>query len=554
MAETASILATRSAWNARHWIVGAIAVVILLQFHLVFVQGFNWDEFYFLSQVHAAKNGTLQIALNTIHTRIFFWLPYLADEIVQLRVARIFMLAAELTTVVCIIGLARRFVDLNTAMIAGLAYISAGFVFLHGASFRVDPIATALLMAALLGSATFRQSWYSALAIALLIAMAGATTIKAVFFAPAFAGIWLMRWHESDNRRRTAIWIASTAVVALLLFALIYSLHLQALAVANTEASREMVNNAGEKMFAMGLFPRGQFMLKQGFIAVISSAVILAAPIAMIMQKRSWVPKVALFALWLPLLSFAIYRNSFPYFYAFILAPVCVAAAVALAPVVRRYGALPMALLLSINAAWLYWTTPKDMQAVQVGVLKTVHAMFPKPVAYIDFNSMISSFPKQGFFMSGWGMDNYHDAGRPVFAEILRSQTVPMVIANHDSLDAALRGLKAEKPLLSEDAQVLRENYLHYWGPIWLAGKQVEGPAGERVVRISIPGTYTIEGSAISIDGVEYGIGDTVELARGNHMIDRQSTHTALLRYGRSRPKPAITEPKPGRFGVFTDF
>lgn len=554
MAELETTMTSKPAWDVRHWIAGAIAVVAALQFHLIFVQGFNWDEFFYLSQVHAAQNGNLHLALNTIHTRLFFWLPLLPDEVMQLRVARICMLVAELVTVASIVGLAKRFTDIPTALLAGLAYISAGYVFLHGASFRVDPIVTALLMSALYASAAIRQSWYTSLAIALLIALAGLTTIKAVFFAPAFAGVWLMRWQESEDRKRTAVWMVTTGVLAVLLFGLLYSLHLRGLAIADTETSRRMVNNAGEKMFSMGLFPRGQIMAQQAFMAVIFSALLLTTPIVIVLQKRTWVKKFALFALWLPILSLAIYRNSFPYFYAFILAPVAVAAAVALLPVVRRYGALPMVLLLLANAVWLHWKTPKDMQVVQANVLRTVHAMFPKPVPYIDFSSMISSFPKEGFFMSGWGMENYRDAGRPVFEDILQTKTVPLVIANHDSLLAALTGEKSAQPMLPADKLLLKENYLHHWGPIWVAGKDIDGPAGERTMKIAIPGTYAVEGNAISINGIEHDIGEKVELTRGIYVMGRRSAKIAKLRYDRSIPKPAIAEPKPGRFGVFTDF
>lgn len=554
MAETAPLMPSRSIWDAGHWIAGAIALVATLQFHLIFVQGFNWDEFYFLSQVHAAENGTLQVALNTIHVRLFFWLTLLPDEITQLRVARIFMLLAELTTVLCIIGMARRFVDLRTAMLAGLAYIGAGYVFLHGTSFRVDPIATAFLMAALYASLSVRMTWYSGLATASLIALAGLTTIKAVFFAPAFAGIWLLRLQESADRKRTAVWMVLTGVLAVILFGLIYSLHLQGLAIADAETSRKMVSNAGEKMFSMGLFPRVHVIINQGLKAVLFTVAILATPLVLAIETRAWVHRVALLTLWLPLLSLAIYRNSFPYFYAFILAPVAVASAAALLPVVRRYGALPLMLLLLANAVTLYWKTPKDMQLVQANVLKTVHALFPKPVAYIDFSSMISSFPKQGFFMSGWGMENYRDTGQPVFEDILQKQTVPLVLANHDSLDAALKDIESKQSLLAADARILSENYVHYWGPIWLAGKQIDGPLGRRKIKIAIPGTYTIYGSAISIAGVEYGPGDQVSLGRGVYDVERQSKEIVTLRYGPAKEKPATVEPDPGRFGVFTDF
>ena len=49
----------------------AIAVVLGLQLQLVFTRSVNWDEFYFLGQVHKFVRGELTVPLQTLHVRLF---------------------------------------------------------------------------------------------------------------------------------------------------------------------------------------------------------------------------------------------------------------------------------------------------------------------------------------------------------------------------------------------------------------------------------------------------------------------------------------------------
>lgn len=542
------------ALNTEQLIAGGIAVILLLQLHLIFVQGINWDEYYFLSQVHAAQTGSLQIALNTIHTRLFFWLPTLPDEITQIRVARLVMLGCEGVTVCSIIALARRFVDRDVALLAGLAYVSGGLVFQHGTSFRVDPIVTALLMASLYLSLNARRTIASAMMIALLVALAGLTTIKAIFYALPFLGIWLLRWHDADDRRATAIWMMTIVGLTGIFFISIYALHFAGLAQANIETSRNMINNAGEKMFSMGVFPRAIYIMKQAVMAPLLSLAVIAVPVAVLSQKRPNIEKFAISALWAPLLSLVIYRNSFAYYYVFVLAPVAVAAAIPLIPAVKRYGSIPLALFLLGGATITYWAMPKHMQQVQAQLLAQVKEIFPEPVAYIDFCSMIPSFPKQGFFMTGWGMDNYREAAVPIFASILAEQPVPLVIANHAALFNALDGTPSSDRLLANDAKLLRENYVHHWGPIWIAGKKIAAGDADVTIDIRVPGHYTVTGGAITIDGKAMTEGETIHLNRGLHILSGKRATSMELRYGKSIAKPSAPEPEPGVFGIFTDF
>src|SRR3546814_16439296 len=81
------------------------------------------------------------------------------------------------------------------------------------------------------------------------------------------------------------------------------------------------------------------------FFAPLLSVAILATILYACWPGRGWAERILFLSLLAPLATVAIYRNAFPYHFAFILSP----AAVAIAPVVgwlrRRYGVVAVAFL-----------------------------------------------------------------------------------------------------------------------------------------------------------------------------------------------------------------
>lgn len=111
--------------------------------------------------------------------------------------------------------------------------------------------------------------------------------------------------------------------------------------------------------------------------------------------------------------TFLIYRNAYPYFYSFILAPVCILFAFSWDLFFSRennrtkesFYLIIIALYSFISIAYDgFITTYKRSLGYQSKFIETVHEIFPYPVPYIDRCSMISSFSKKGFFMSSWGV------------------------------------------------------------------------------------------------------------------------------------------------------
>jgi hypothetical protein len=243
-------------------------------------------------------------------------------------------------------------------------------------------------------------------------------------------------------------------------------------------------------------------------------------------------------ALALPVASLAFYRNSFTYFYQFILASGSVLVALtwqALShaaafrpeqtwPVVLKAIALLWCFVsLLFNGIYLPTTLPLEPQRE---ILAVVHRVFPTPVRYLDAVSMVASFPQVGFFMSSWGMEAYVDRGAPVFKDAIEHRQPPLLLANHPLLDlehVMYPALQYRQRLLVADLEALGQAYIHHWGPIYVAGKRIGMGEGEGPDAFDLPiaGRYTLEGvRPIRIDSRLTRPGQTVDLARGAHIAD----------------------------------
>ena len=81
--------------------------------------------------------------------------------------------------------------------------------------------------------------------------------------------------------------------------------------------------------------------------------------------------------------------------------------------------------------------------------------------------------------------------------------------------------------LFPQDFEVLQKNFVHHWGPIWVAGKKF--PAGKKNAtdfEILIPGRYTLSAEApVAIDGQLVMPGEVIRLGPGFHHLAKGSTN-----------------------------
>lgn len=529
----------------------ALAVVLSLQLTLVFTRSVNWDEFWFYHLVVQFNAGDLSMPLQTLHARLFAWLPALGGRgIDNIVFARLIMFACELVTLFAIVAIARRFVDLPTALIASLLYVTAGFVFQHGTSFRTDPMATSAMMGSLAIMARRPNNIVTMLSMASLIAVAVLITTKVILYLPAFIGLAWLDFQAS--RQRLSYFLRICVLVALTgaLFSLLYYWHTQDLAVAKkvsqssvggNGAALPMLAGAARWIFFLGVPPYITMIYKAMLTAPLLTILAWAAPFAIVSAPRPVPEKIALFGFWSIICVPLFYKNTAAYFYVFMFAPLVVGCLEAIALLQRRYGAHLLSVILLGITVGLFAVEDRQVIKQQRLVQDTASELFEEPIAYFDHNGMLPEFDKKNYLMTPSGMTTYHEAGVPTYRDAMQKEPVPLLLSNWSSLDLILL-TDDDSLLLPDDLVAVRQNYIPYHGPFWLAGRQIEAGSSYSD-ELLVPGDYTVMGGPATVDGQRYKAGDTIALDRGMHNWSAPEGDSRLV-WGANRQPPANPWPE----------
>ena len=527
----------------------------------------NWDEFYYLSFVSQYLNNHLDKALQTFHVHFFSWLELVSsNEVNQIVAARAIMLLLQLATGLIIYRISHRFMDKSAALFSVLSYFCVSYVLKTGASFRVDPIATFLLMASLdLILLNSKRIKYSIL-IGALLALSLMITIKSALYFPTIALIAAVLLYDSDERRGDILRFIATAISAVLFCGLLYAFHKLSINIETVGNDISIMSGGFNKTLNHNVFfPIKIFMFHSVIVDFVFWITFTYGFMITVFSfkkgERMIVPPInamLLLTFVLPLLSVLVYRNAFPYFYAFMLAPASVFCGIAWHSILNinksqkiNFIASLIVLLLFVNTISNGFVFPyrKNLDR-QRALLEVIHKAFPNPVKYFDRCSMVSSFPQVGFFMSTWGVENYRQAGVAVIAESIKKQKPVFFIANTALLDLSGdpgRNTKLNNGLLHSDELAIQDNYIHHWGEIYVAGKQfyLEEDGAEEQFSLLIEGIYTLEGeSEVFIDNTLIKPGKTVDLLVGSHAIkakDNKGSYT--LRWGDKLYRPK-TQPQ----------
>jgi len=544
-----------------------IGAALVARLHLVWVYEVNWDEFLHLSIIYEHERGELTRPLQSIYVHLFHWLPRVGtSEVDQIVAARLVIFVMTLGTAAFIFLISRRFLPVSAALLAVLCYLGFSFVLRQGNSFRTDPIATFLLMAALwlmiCGGAKLRWAVVSGI----LIGLAGMVTIKSVLYVPTMALVLLIGLLGAENRRRHLLYGFAVATSAALSLAAFYLLHRLTLNEAISSAG--MVEGAvgktiGERNFANAIMTFRAALFENVLFWILLATGLGVCLLGLIRSRgRARCSWGILLSCGLVLGSLFVYTNSFAYFYPFMLAPaavLCGAALLAFSERKRAAIALILGLGIGLSLTIHYASAVARGSEAQRQTLEAVHRMFPEPTPYIDRCSMVSAYPKKGFFMSVWGMSNYYRRGTPVMRTILERDQPRFLIANRRMLELDDLGPDEYGPrhfgLFKEDVEVLKANFVHHWGAIYVAGKRLLLPSdgSERTFEILVEGTYTLESpGAVTIDGTPREPGDRLTLEQGSHTIGAAEVGgEAILRWGDHLYRPDSPAPEGPLFTGF---
>jgi hypothetical protein len=545
-------------------IVVTIGLSLVLQLYLVFARQVNWDEFYFLSHIYEYRRGDLATPAQTLYVHFFDWLPRLAaDEIGQIIVARLIMLALHIGTLGLIYYAARFFTSRDAALLGVLSYAACGYVLLYGADFRTDPIVTFLLIASATTLLAPRLSWLHTVSAGAAVAIAGLVTIKSIFYVPLIIAVAILRLIEAKDRHTQLLRLLIGGAASVAIFGFLYVLHSSSLAAE--EHADTLISTSGYigKVIDRGVFLRGwPFFVTVLAVSPLTFAAIgfgIALCIRQVMAGTPHARNVVLLAFAFPLATILFYRNSFPYYYVFVLAPAAVLSAIAFDRIAWPITKLASVVALAGSTFVPFAEGLSPGQGIQRATLNAIHSIFPKPVAYIDAYSMVGSFPNVGFFMSTWGLESYRTLGLPTLLNAMVHATPRFIVANSPVLQEALVPGSVEVPtayrLFEADASALRENYVHHWGAIWVAGKTIDrlDTDHDQSVSILISGSYLVEAQgAIAIDGTTHAPGDVITLQKGVHLFrSAHSVQTVILRWGGHLWRPTSPAPQGPIFNGF---
>lgn len=552
-----------------------VTLVLLLRLRLVLLINVNWDEFLFLSHVHRYLRGELTGPLQMFHVHLFSWLPLLSDnEISQIMAARSVMYGLSVGSCVLTYLIARRcFLNRTGALFAVLAYASMSNLVEHGASFRADPMGAFLFLASIWLLLCRSAGWRTGAAAGMLMALSMMLSIKATIHLSAIYGLLLALLASATDRKCIFVRMVCFSGALAAAFGLLYVVHVMSLAPhESADAADSVIATAQKVFFAHGFFPRwlnlrnSLFRNPFAWGLMATGAVILAINLAK--RRPDSLRQVMIFGAFLvPLLSVLVYRNAFPYFYVFVLAPAILVAGILVHELVgliqiegRRWAAAEIAAfagLLFANFVLHYEANAVDGTIAQRQIIDMVHRVFPEPVPYIDGPSMIAAYPQVGFFMSKWGIENYKESGRAVLAEAVARDGPVFLLANNDTLFGAMRGTEMadmEYSLLEEDRAILSQNYIHHWGILFVAGKSLElTGAAPQLFEILVPGFYTLESAgAVMIDGGTVQPAESIHLDRGTHLMGADGEPMrVVLRWGQGLLRP--TEPSADQM-IFAPF
>jgi len=520
------------------------------------------DEFYYLSRVHDYMNSRLTDPFQNFHVYFFQWVSTLStNEVDQIKACRIIMFLFFSGTCLFIYLIGKEFSDTTGALFSALCYLSFIFTTINGAGFRSDSIPTFLFLFSLYNFLKKDNPVFFQTLAGLAMAVAVLITIKSAIYLIVFALLISAKLIFDRLSPKNLLVVIVFPLSFVIGFVLLYKFHASAIIPAAADQVKAFSHTAGnsystfvsfEKFFPQ--FDVFKLSLQLDWVVWLCLFIGIIINTFDLFKNHYSFKNAALFILLIPLLSPLFYRNAFPYFYLFITPTATLFCGYAIYKLTSKTQNNTFSFLfVSIISGLIFFNSFNITHKIfaqssgkpQYQTLNVIHNMFPKPAPYIDGCSMVSSFPKVGFFMSSAGMRGYLRRNKPVMEHLLKTKKPQFLLANAPHLN-----LNSNTPprsatglaLLETDWLTLKSNFVHHWGNIWVIGKQIEftHTFEEQTFKILVPGLYSItsnEGAFIN-NHLVYN-NDNIYLDEGVHIIKaRGQDKEVTLKWGANLFKP----------------
>jgi len=541
----------------------AILITLILKLRLIFLLNIDIDEFTFLSFVHQHLQGTLSSQFFRFHVHFFSWLPGISgNEVAQIFAARMVMYLLSLGACIFLYLIGRLFFNRSGALFSVLCYLSISNVIVHGASFRFDPMCGFLFLCSVYFLLRTPRSSFGIIIAGFNTALSLMISLKTILYFPTIGVIFIFQYFFEKSKRKVHKEIVLFSITLIIGFVLLHHFHLATLAKGVSSVDKIAKNLASQGILFKEFFPNRFYMIailvENLFIWLFWLGGLIFLVWDLIYHKSKLLSKnLLLLSLFIPLLSLAFYKYSFPYFYVFILSPAIIFSGVLIDKVTdnfKKKGYIVSLILIYIGSLTIignfffhYKRNAFDQTIAQREMVQLVHKIFPETVPYIDRCFMISSFPMVGLQMTSWDMARYTTANRPIMQQILIKHKPKLIVANIVHLDLSVpRGSRMDifknYPLLEEDYNILKDNFIHHWGVLYVAGKHLRFNSTKKyqTFEMLIPGTYTLESEGeVFINGVIYEPGSKINLEQMVYtIVPKTSPMEMTLRWGKDLYKP----------------
>ncbi|RZV44591.1 MAG: hypothetical protein EX271_01335 [Acidimicrobiales bacterium] len=539
----------------RKILLGAVFLCLFLQFFMALKFEVNQDEFYNLNMGYEFLRGEISNPFQTIMFRIsglFSFLP--GNEVDQIVAGRMLSFLAAALTCFFIFKISRRYFSVEASLFAVLVFFGFNYVFRHLTAFRADILVTMCLMALLWVVSDPNQTLRKAVIAGGLIGLACTLSLKSIFYMPIIAIFLLGRWAGSQWSRAAFVQGLVMFLAAIAAFAIIFILHNPA--TQGSEQGADYLRSvSGSSLLGSGLFNRWGIFVVSLFRSFLGWGLVLAGFCVVLLQIRKTgarpkVETIALASFIIPLTPVIYYYHANPYFYPFMLAPAMVFVAAAADRFFVGKKSIVFVVFLCIFTALpvgIFIRSMSQPQTAQRTVINAVHEIFPEPVPVIDYSGMISSFDRvneSGLFINPdiFAHSTYLKSKTPKMAHVITTYKPQILLANVLGLDLNEDFEHAHRyVMLEEDTRILKDNYIQFWGPVYVPGKVIN-KAGE--FEILMGGTYTYEGPpGVRIDGMQIIQGQVIDLTTGTHEISGWDNGQVRLVWGDNLKKPDIEVP-----------
>jgi len=536
-------------------LIGGLCIVYLfvLRFESTGLRNIHWDEFNFLLYVHIGLEGELP-RLQSFHGRLFSWLPSVWDnEVDQIIGGRrvLFVLQASSLAALWLTG--RKILDSLSTLVGLAALLSVSYFLIHGIEFRYDTLITGLALWSCAVNILVRHRLGPVLA-GITYAVAMLCSLKSALFVPPILVSLIVSADEEfsfKHRVRRVLYFGSGFAGALLLLG---GHHLQTeqaqvqSAVAKAGVVIESYFYADARFPGISVFQKTLQHDRFAWLLFLLGMTLSSAGIYYC-RGEARRRNLILFSLATPLLVLPFYRNSFPYFYAAVLPGVSLGAAAFLAPghsgsyrqlreAGKIVGALSLILFFTLQARQMHVLNKSDRVSHVREVVAGVKEVFPEPTPYIDRAAMITSYPKIGPFMTALRMLHYRSRKEFQVKDFIENHGARFLLNNVTALDLSRESPWAEDPGHSypkRDVLVLKNNFVHHWGPLWVLGKRLDFSAArqEQSGEFLVAGVYTLSaGHPVTFGDRTLRLGDTIQLEKGRHSFMSSAPGEVVFKWG----------------------